>query len=75
MGVWIGFECYITRYMTTNMTVKKLYMPRYIYFWSLDITSYIIIKTGCLHIYIEILVGYILLYIPCYVAHSKGYVV
>ena len=40
--------------MTINMTVKKFYMPRYIAFWSLDITGYITIKTGNFHIYIEI---------------------
>ena len=49
-------------------------MPRYIAFWSLDITDYITIKTGYVHIYIEIFNEYIPSYITCYVAHLKGYV-
>ena len=27
-----GFECYVTRYLTINMTVKKFHMPKYIAF-------------------------------------------
>ena len=50
-----GFECYVTvtRYITINITPKKFYMPRYIAFWSLDIISYVTIKTGYVHIYIK----------------------
>ena len=46
-------------------------MPRYIAFLSLDTTDYITIKTGYVHIYIEIFIEYIP--ITCFVAHSKGY--
>ena len=53
-SVCTGFECYITRYITINMTAKKVQMPRYIAFWSLDITDYISIKTDYVHILIEI---------------------
>ena len=64
-GVCTGFECYVTRYITINMTAKKFYMPRYKAFWSLDITDYMTIKTGNVHIYIEIFNEYIPLYITC----------
>ena len=47
------------------MIAKKFYMPRYIAFWSLDITDYITIKTGYVHIYIEIFNEYIPSYITC----------
>ena len=57
------------------MTAKKFYMPRCMAFLSLDITGYITIKTGNVHIYIEINEYYdIPSYITCYAAHSKGYV-
>ena len=56
------------------MTAKKFYMPRYIAFWSLDITDYITIKTDYVHIFIEFFYEYIPSYITCFVAHSKGYV-
>ena len=51
------------------MTAIKFCMPRYIAFWSLDITGYIIIKTGYVHIYINFFIEYIPSYITCYVAH------
>ena len=40
VGGCTGFEFYVTRYMTINITVKKFEMPRYIAFWSLDITNH-----------------------------------
>ena len=55
------------------MTAKKFYMPRF-KAWSLDITDYITIKTGYIHIYIEIFNEYISSYMTCYVAQLKGYV-
>ena len=52
------------------MTAKKFYMPRYIAFWSLDITDYITIKTGYVHFHSENFNEYIPSYITCYVAHN-----
>ena len=47
-------------------------MPRYIAFWSLDITNYITIKTHYVHIYIEIFNEYMPTYITCSVAHCNA---